>query len=125
MSRSRLVLAGLAGGILLTHARRQRERRIAERVAAATLEALLNAIDANDPQTGAHVRRVAFYALVLARAAKLSERELHSVERVALFHDIGKIHAALFDVVHDGDRLSPEERELVATHPQGGANVLS
>ena len=125
MSRTHLILAGIAGGILLTRARRERERRVAERVAAAALEALLNAIDANDPQTGAHVRRVASYALVLARAARLSERELHSVERVALFHDIGKIHAALFDIVHDQDQLSPEECELVATHPQGGANVLS
>jgi HD-GYP domain-containing protein (c-di-GMP phosphodiesterase class II) len=50
---------------------------------------------------------------------------LHSVERVALFHDIGKIHAALFDIVHDKDRLSPEERALVAMHPQAGADVLS
>jgi HD-GYP domain-containing protein (c-di-GMP phosphodiesterase class II) len=125
MSRSRLLVAGIAGAILLTRARRRRERRVAERVAAAALEAVLNAIEANDPETGAHVRRVASYALVLARAAKLSERELHSVERVALFHDIGKIHEALFDVVHDQDRLSPEERRLIAMHPQGGADVLS
>ena len=34
-------------------------RNRAERLSAATLETLLNAIDANDAQTGAHVRRVA------------------------------------------------------------------
>ena len=37
----------------------------AERLSAATLETLLNAIDANDAITGAHVRRVATYALIL------------------------------------------------------------
>lgn len=104
--------------------RRRRERQVAERIAAAALEALLNAVDANDRQTGAHVRRVAAYALVLARAAGLDQHQRRAVERAALFHDIGKIHAALFDLVHDEDRLSPRERRLVATHPERGAAVL-
>ena len=97
---------------------------IGERVAAAALEALLNAIDANDAQTGAHVRRVAAYALVLARAAGLDEHEQSTVERVALYHDIGKINAALFDIVHDNEQLSEKERALIVTHPQLGADVI-
>ncbi|MDQ3698535.1 MAG: HD domain-containing protein [Gemmatimonadota bacterium] len=104
--------------------RAHRELRSRERLAAASLEVLLNAIDANDRTTGAHVRRVADYALRLARAAGLDERGQRSVERVALFHDIGKIHAALFDIVHEGTRLNAHERELIATHPQRGADVL-
>ncbi|MDQ6831651.1 MAG: HD domain-containing protein [Gemmatimonadota bacterium] len=101
------------------------ERLRLERLAAAGLEALLNAIDANDADTGAHVRRVASYALVLARAADLNEHQCRSVERVALFHDIGKIHAALFDIVRDHDKLSPDERRLIATHTARGAEVLT
>src|SRR3546814_307102 len=90
-----------------------RQRRIyrqALRLGSATLETLLNAIDANDEETGHHVRRVAQYALELADAAGLSKPEKHSVERVALFHDIGKIHEALFDILHDSARLSPAAR---------------
>jgi putative two-component system response regulator len=102
----------------------RRERQINERLAAAALESLLNAIDANDPQTGAHVRRVATYAIALAEATGLDEQQVRSVERVALFHDIGKIHAALYDVVHDPTGLSPQERSLIATHPLRGAEVL-
>jgi len=102
-----------------------RSRRHAERLAAALLETLLNAIDATDPQTGAHVRRVARFALVLAGAAGVDEHELHSIERVALFHDIGKIDEALFDLVHDDRELTPEDRKAIATHPQRGADVLS
>ena len=72
---------------------RERQRAdVAERLAAATLETLLNAIDANDAETGGHVRRVASYAITLARAAALDDERCKSVERVALFHDVGKIH---------------------------------
>lgn len=99
-------------------------RRATERFAAASLETLLNAIDANDAETGAHVRRVATYALILADAAGLSDREKRIVERVALFHDVGKIHEALFDIIHDEKRLNRAERRAIATHPRRGADVL-
>jgi putative nucleotidyltransferase with HDIG domain len=113
---------GLAVGTLVVRARRA--QRAAERFAAATLETLLNAVDANDAQTGAHVRRVAAYALALADAAGLSDAEKRTVERVALFHDIGKIHEALFDITHEEARLTPKARQAIATHPRRGAEVL-
>ena len=117
-----LTVGAAAGGLLL------RERRIrtrAERLSAATLETLLNAIDANDAITGAHVRRVATYALILGEAAGFDDRMLHSIERVALFHDIGKLHEALTDIFHDPAKLTPPERRAVMTHPQRGAEVLA
>jgi HD-GYP domain-containing protein (c-di-GMP phosphodiesterase class II) len=89
------------------------------------MEALLNAIDANDAETGAHVRRVAAYALIIADAAQLDEHQRKVVERVALFHDIGKIHEALFDIIHETTHLTPSERRAVATHPNRGADVLA
>src|SRR4051794_636396 len=56
--RTRWVLTlGFLSGFAVVRSRRRRET--AERFAAAALEALLNAIQANDPQTGEHVRRVA------------------------------------------------------------------
>jgi len=100
-------------------------RRALERLAAATLETLLNAIDANDSQTGRHVRRVARNALVIADALGLDPSACRAVERVALFHDIGKIHEALFDIVHEKARLTPAERREIATHPARGAEVLA
>jgi HD-GYP domain-containing protein (c-di-GMP phosphodiesterase class II) len=114
--------AAAAGGLLY---RERSIRTTAERISAATLETLLNAIDANDAATGAHVRRVATYALLLGEAAGLDRRTLRSVERVALFHDIGKLHEALTDIFHDPSKLTPEERRAVTTHPQRGAEVLA
>jgi HD-GYP domain-containing protein (c-di-GMP phosphodiesterase class II) len=119
-----LVSAVVAAAVCALAIRERRLRRGIERLAAATLETLLNAIDANDPVTGAHVRRVAQYALVLANAARLDESECREVERVALFHDIGKIYEALFDILHDADKLTPEERKAVRTHPERGCEVL-
>ena len=115
--------AGIVTGVLLIRERRRREA--AERFSAASLETLLNAIDANDADTGAHVRRVAAYALVLADAAQLDDHERRVVERVALFHDIGKIHEALFDIIHEDTDLTPAERRAIATHPNRGAAVLA
>jgi len=117
-----ITVSAAAGGLLL---REHSIRTKAERLSAATLETLLNAIDANDAITGAHVRRVATYALVLGEAAGFDDRALHSIERVALFHDIGKLHEALTDIFHDPAKLTPEERRAVMTHPQRGAEVLA
>ena len=100
-------------------------RILAERLGAATLETLLNAIDANDAVTGAHVRRVARYSLILCDALELDEPTCRSVERVALFHDIGKIHEAISDIFHESSKLTPAERRAVMTHPQRGADVLA
>jgi HD-GYP domain-containing protein (c-di-GMP phosphodiesterase class II) len=114
--------AAAAGGLLI---REHNMRTKAERLSAATLETLLNAIDANDAVTGAHVRRVATYALILGEGAGLDGRTLRSIERVALFHDIGKLHGALTDIFHEQTKLTPEERRAVMTHPQRGAEVLA
>jgi putative two-component system response regulator len=122
---SRLPTTLLAAGAGLFYLKARRERARVERLAAAALESLLNAIDANDPATGAHVRRVAAVSLIIADACGLSERERSSVERVALFHDVGKMNEALFDITHDDHALSAEERAQVATHPQLGANVVA
>ena len=114
------------GVVAAAHLRRElAARRAAERFTAAALETLLNAIDANDHETGAHVRRVARYALTLAEAAELDEKTRLTIERVALFHDIGKIHEALFDIIHDQSTLTPQEWNAIATHPRRGAQVLA
>jgi len=114
--------AGAAAGLF--YYKERRERMALARLGAATLESLLDAIDANNPETGAHVRRVAQYALTLGCAADLDERALHRVERVALFHDIGKIDQAISDIVKEPKKLTPEERRSIMMHPRRGADVL-
>jgi HD-GYP domain-containing protein (c-di-GMP phosphodiesterase class II) len=103
----------------------RKTEQAAERLAAATLETLLRAVDANDDNTGAHVRRVAVYSRLIGRFMGLDEEAKLHIERVALFHDIGKIHEALFDVIHDKAHLTVSSRRAVLSHPDLGARVLS
>ena len=117
------VVGAVSGGALL--ARQRRTSQALERLAGAALETLLNAVEANDPDTGMHVRRVAASALIIADAAGLNAHEQRAVERVALFHDIGKIHEALFDIVHDVTKLTASDRRAIDTHPARGAQVLA
>jgi HD-GYP domain-containing protein (c-di-GMP phosphodiesterase class II) len=118
------IALGLAAGSALL-IRTHRKAKHVERLAAAVLEALMNAIEANDPATGMHLRRTAARALVIAEAAGLDAAGQASVERVALFHDIGKIYGALFDIIHGKSKLTPAQRRMVLTHPARGANVLA
>jgi HD-GYP domain-containing protein (c-di-GMP phosphodiesterase class II) len=115
----------MAAESFIANKRARGATRVAERLAAAALESLLNAIDANDTATGAHVRRVAASAVVLARAADEDEASQRRVERVALFHDIGKINGALIDVLRVTVGLTAAERRLIATHTLRGAEVIA
>ena len=119
------LLLGIATGGTLAYVHARKGTQAVERFAAAALETLLNAIEANDEETGLHVRRVAACALIIADAVGLDHRAKSAVERVALFHDVGKIHEALFDIVHDAKRLTSAERKAIATHPKRGADVLA
>lgn len=126
MLRSLELTLGIALGVLgALWARERQARQRAERYAAAGLESLLRAIDANDPQTGAHVRRVATYALIIADELGVDDNERCIIELTGLFHDIGKIHEALFDLVHEPRSLTPAERGSIHTHPARGADVLA
>lgn len=121
---SRILTSGIGAAAGAAFLWEHRARSRAERLSAATLETLLNAIDANDAETGAHVRRVAAYAQILGEAAGFDEHTQRSIERVALFHDIGKLNEALFDIFHDSSSLTAEEWRAVRTHPERGAEVL-
>ncbi len=122
MLRFAPVIAGAAAGAL--YVKERRSRLAISRVGAAALETLLNAIDANTPLTGEHVRRVADYSLILGKAADCDEHMLRSIERIALFHDIGKIDGALTDIVNESTKLTPQERRAIQMHPRLGAEVL-
>jgi HD-GYP domain-containing protein (c-di-GMP phosphodiesterase class II) len=120
--RPNLFLGTLAGSILaVQHIR----RKSAERLAAAALETLLNAIEATNHETGQHLKRVARYALILGDAAGLDRHQMRALERIALFHDIGKIDAALAEAINDGAKLTPAERRAILEHPERGAEVLA
>ena len=56
------------------------------------LQLMVAAIEARDPYTSGHSRRVSRYARIIASALDLSKRQVERVATAALLHDVGKIH---------------------------------
>ena len=89
-----------------------------------TVEALALAIDAKDPHTQGHTRRVQAYALELARRMRIPRQELEAVRAAALLHDIGKL-AIPDHLLHKPGRLSEMEFQKVKAHPSVAADILA
>jgi putative nucleotidyltransferase with HDIG domain len=80
------------------------------------LELMVKAMEARDPYTSGHSRRVSEYALAIARELKLSASDLDSIKRAALLHDVGKIYEEFAPLLRKDGKLTPEEMMVMRTH---------
>lgn len=88
-----------------------------------SIEAFAAAIDAKDPTTHSHSRRVARIARQIATRMGLPREQVDSIELAALLHDIGKF--AIPDaVLRKPGRLDEAEWSLIRTHPIVAAEIL-
>jgi len=55
------------------------------------LTSLALTIEARDPQTSGHCRRLARYAIAVGLALRLSEADVNTLRRGSIVHDIGKV----------------------------------
>jgi putative nucleotidyltransferase with HDIG domain len=88
-----------------------------------TLTALARAIDAKSPWTAGHSERVTNLALRIARAMGLTQRELDTLHRGGLLHDIGKIGTPP-EILDKPGRLTPDEANTMRLHVRIGARIL-
>ena len=95
-----------------------------ERTFLSTVEALANALEANDEYTSTHARWITDLALRVGEELGLGAQELKRLELGALFHDIGKIGIPSRILTKAGP-LTSEERALVETHPLLGERILA
>jgi HD-GYP domain-containing protein (c-di-GMP phosphodiesterase class II) len=87
------------------------------------LAVLANAIEARDPHSQGHTRRVTGFAQATARRLGWTERKIYEIEIGAVLHDIGKI--AISDaIITKSGPLTPEEEEQMMEHPAIGARML-
>lgn len=96
-----------------------------ERVNQELLELMVKAIEARDPYTSGHSRRVSHYATLIARALGLPSREIQRVATAALLHDVGKIHEIYAPILRKPDKLTPEERAVMQTHAIKSAELVA
>lgn len=80
-------------------------------------------IDAKDSYTRNHSIRVAIYAKEIGRRIGLDEEELQKLYYGTLLHDVGKIGIP-DEILGNEGRLSPEEYDIIKTHPMKGVEML-
>jgi putative nucleotidyltransferase with HDIG domain len=89
------------------------------------LELMVKAIEARDPYTSGHSRRVAEAATIIARGYGLSGKQLERVRIAALLHDVGKIHEDFAPILRKEGPLTKPEWEIMKTHPEKGAELVA
>jgi PAS domain S-box-containing protein len=122
----------LAFGIetLRTRAERDRiayEHRHHEELLRQSLEdsvkAIANTVEARDPYTAGHQRRVGQLAAAIGRELGLPEQTIHGIELAASIHDVGKINIPA-EILARPAKLTDIEFMLVKIHAQAGYEIL-
>ena len=88
-----------------------------------TLEALGDALDLKDAETGGHTRRVTLFTIAIAQALGLPREQIAVIARGAFLHDIGKM--AIPDaILRKPDKLSADEITIMQEHAYRGYQML-
>ena len=87
-------------------------------------EALAEALDMREHETGDHSKRVACHTLVLARRFIADSGQLRQIYWSSLLHDIGKIGIADAILLKPG-ALNEDEWLEMRTHPEKGHRVVA
>lgn len=95
-----------------------------QHTAVATLEALVNALEAKDPYLRGHSARVADMAATVAKELGLSDEQIDAVRTGGRLHDIGKIGVREEILTKQGP-LTDTEFEEVKRHTTVGAEILA
>jgi len=86
--------------------------------------ALAAAVDAKDHYAYKHSQKVREYAVALAKSMELAPADIARLSTAALLHDIGKIGIS-DEILNKAGKLTDEEWEVIRSHPQLGADIVS
>jgi HD-GYP domain-containing protein (c-di-GMP phosphodiesterase class II) len=89
------------------------------------LAMMVKAIEARDPYTSGHSRRVCGLSRAIAVDMGLEPELLEEIENAALLHDVGKIHAEFAPLLQKESKLTDEEWEVMKTHSVRSAELVS
>lgn len=93
------------------------------RVLVGALQAMVGLLEARDPYTADHSRRVGAIAVLIAEAMGLPQSQIEGLRLAALIHDIGKIRVPM-EILNKPGALSATEFELIKQHPQVAYNAI-
>lgn len=103
-----------------------RNAQLADQLRQSHLDALKTlgvAAEWRDRETANHIKRVAHYSALIARAAKLPEEEIEMIFHASPMHDVGKL--GIPDaILQKPGKLDPDERRIMERHTAIGADIM-
>ena len=125
-NESALYLLGISEDIT---ERRQTEKKLKQTMEKlrkslmGTIHAMSMMVEARDPYTSGHQRRVSSLASAVAREMGLHETVIENIGMAGNIHDIGKM-AIPSEILSKPGRLTDIEMRLIKVHPQTGYDIL-
>jgi hypothetical protein len=93
-----------------------------------SLQEILNltatTLEARDPYTSGHSRRVSEYSMLIGASISLTAKEVQRLNVAAMLHDVGKIHEVFAPILAKPGKLNAEERAIMESHPIKGAELV-
>ena len=88
------------------------------------LTQLTSALEARDPYTHGHSRRVARHASNIAKRMGMAREDVAKIRAAGAMHDVGKVETPIA-VLHKEGKLTDEEYAIVKRHPVDGATMVA
>lgn len=87
------------------------------------ISAMSYIVEAGDPYTSGHQKKVALLATAIAEEMGLNKNQVEAINMAALIHDIGKIRIPA-SILSKPGKLSEIEFKMIETHCQVGHDIL-
>jgi PAS domain S-box-containing protein len=115
----------LAFGIVMLRLRDEHEKQaqVLHQSLEESIQTIASTLEARDPYTAGHQRRVAELATAIARKMALPESQVQGIHLAATIHDLGKIHIPA-EILSKPGKISELELLFMKTHPQAGYDIL-
>jgi putative two-component system response regulator len=88
-----------------------------------TLFRISRAAEYRDPETGAHIHRMAHYSRLIAKSLGMSAKDQELLLHAAPLHDVGKIATPDAILLKPG-KLTDDEFEIMKQHARAGFDLL-
>lgn len=88
-----------------------------------TIKVIASTVEAKDPYTAGHQRRVTRLADSISKLMRTSKDQREGIHMAGIVHDIGKISIPA-EILTKPTRLNGAEFALIKTHPQIGFDIL-
>jgi len=88
-----------------------------------TVQAIASLVEAKDPYTAGHQRRVADLARAIATEMEISHDQIEGLRMAGIIHDIGKVSIPA-EILSSPRKLTAIEFGMIQTHAQSGYDIL-